>query len=250
MHWMCAPGWQPWSRPGTRPPLTCMRSSSPVSACCQVSECMYCSVLMMRISRSSSGMMAPVRQPCRSMRSWGRAEARLSTSQGAPPWPRGPGLPPHRQVTVEVVSEVEHTRASPFCQTQEVKQVSLGTGGDTAEPSVPQGFPCCQKHAWSPPLLPNLRDREAFRPDAGLPFPVACCLLWALALATSASHSDGGSPAAGRSPVGLAWCPCASRVSSPKPSTHPTRGTESTLWEKHCSIDPRALKFWPPWPEP
>lgn len=48
---------------------TCMRSSSPVSACCQVSECMYCSVLMMRISRSSSGMMAPVRQPCRSMRS-------------------------------------------------------------------------------------------------------------------------------------------------------------------------------------
>lgn len=51
---------------------TCMRSSSPVRACCQVSECMYCSVLMMRISRSSSGMMAPVRQPCRTMRSWGK----------------------------------------------------------------------------------------------------------------------------------------------------------------------------------
>lgn len=40
---------------------------------------------------------------------------------------RAPAVPQHeiRQVTVKVVTEVEHTRTSPFRQTKKIKQVSL-----------------------------------------------------------------------------------------------------------------------------
>lgn len=50
--------------------LTCICSISPVSACNQAIMCMYCSVFMILISFLSSGMMAPVLQPCFSVRSY------------------------------------------------------------------------------------------------------------------------------------------------------------------------------------
>lgn len=74
----------------------------------------------------------------------GAASTGLSTHFRAPSPhspPHDPVSSPHRQVTVQVVSEVEHTGATPFCQTQEVKQVSLGKVGDTTEPTVLKGLP-------------------------------------------------------------------------------------------------------------
>lgn len=49
--------------------LTCICSISPVSACNQAIMWEYCSVFMIFISFLSSGMMAPVLQPCFSVRS-------------------------------------------------------------------------------------------------------------------------------------------------------------------------------------
>lgn len=79
---------------------------------------------------------------------------------------RAPAVSQHevRQVAVEVVPEVEHSGAAPLRQPQEVKQVSLGGGGDTATLTVPRGLPWGSSRQASP---------EAARPDAGLPFPAA-----------------------------------------------------------------------------
>lgn len=52
------------------PALTCKRSSRPVRACSQVRLCAYCSVFTTLVSTSSSGTMAPVLQPWRSIRSY------------------------------------------------------------------------------------------------------------------------------------------------------------------------------------
>lgn len=168
-------------------PRTCMRSSSPVSACCHVSECMYCSVLMMRISRSSSGMMAPVRQPCRSMRSWGAGETGLSSSQETPHLPRGPQprppLPPG------------HCRGGPRSRALGGRAIPSAAGSQTGFPGG-GGRSYAHCAAWLPLRLPSARPPqppEAARPDVGLPFPAASGPLWALALAASPSHSGRGS---------------------------------------------------------
>lgn len=215
------PRWQPWSRPWEMGPATHLHALQQPRERLLPRQRVHVLLRVddadLTLQLGNDGTCAPAVPQHEIL--GGRVEDKAQPQLGGTlPGPEAQSCPPHRQVTVEVISEVEHTGATPFCQTQEVKQVSLGTGGDTAEPSGPKGLPCCQKHAWFSPV-----SARPFRPDAGLPFPVACCLLWALALATSASHSGRGSPAAGRSPVGLARCPCASRVSPPQGLT-PTPG--------------------------
>lgn len=49
---------------------TCIRSNRPVRACSQVRLCAYCSVFTTFVSISSSGTIAPVLHPWRSIRSY------------------------------------------------------------------------------------------------------------------------------------------------------------------------------------
>lgn len=129
-------------------------------------------------------------------------------------------MPAYRQVTVQVVSEVEHAGPTPFCQAQEVVQVSLRGMGATAEHSVlgaPMGLPEPRPILHCPSQIP--RGSEA--PPAGRPAALSHGLTdpglwpWCPPLVSSPSQSGRGSACPRKVSCGPGTVPCASRASPP-----------------------------------
>ena len=148
-------------------------------------------------------------------------------------------MPPHRQVTVQVVSKVEHAGSPPFCQAQEVIQVSLGRVGGVLLSTVYHAL-----FSTAPPESPG--TVRPLQLDAWLPFPVASlspgsgpCLLLPL------SGRKGVFPPTGRSPGGLAWCPVPPGPPLPVAS-HPPQGPHAVGNElQQQAHGPEALPVLP-----
>ncbi len=129
--------------------LTCICSSSPVRACSQVMVWTYSSVFMILISLRSSGMIAPVLQPCFRVRSYTHHDIFITSTSAKSNhclWYLWQCVPyyqnktsrfvymqktteydPYGKVAVNVISEVQNLRAPPACKPQKLIQVSLAT---------------------------------------------------------------------------------------------------------------------------